>query len=139
MFKKLINPFEKPQPKIKKPLIAIPRFPCPFYGFFDAFGIAYMDQRGNHCPLIGHICKMENNLSGPDWRKCLFNCPENKKTIDQIVDRHSIAPDEFWPEGQSSWKGIPFKSWMDYVMDPETPRPVTSKMSETTAEAENNH
>ncbi len=135
MFEKLINLVRKSKSKIKKPVIAKPRFPCPFYGFHEAFG-TFMDQKGNQCPVIGHTCRMEYCPSGPDWNKCF--CEKHKKTINYVYD-YLIVPDEFWPEGKSSWRGMPFKTWMDYVMDPDTPRPVTLKMSETTAKAGNNH
>jgi hypothetical protein len=138
MLEKLINLFGTIRPEtIKRPLNPKPRFPCPFYGFVT-FTI-FADQNGNQCPLMEYTCQMEHCPSGPDWIKCSFNCEANKETIKNILNGYRIAPNEFWPKNCSSWDGIPFKVWMDYVMDPTTPRPTILKMSKTPAEAGNNH
>lgn len=123
-----------------------PRFPCPFYGFFGAMGI-FMDQRGNQCPLIissyslllipsekrGNQCplitgsyspcQMEFRGETPAWDGCPFNKPEIQETLLKFKGETRISPGEFWPEGASSWQGMSFGAWWDYIMDPSTPRP----------------
>lgn len=123
--------FKGSQPEIaKEPLFEKPRFPCPFYGFHKGFE-NFMDQDGNQCPLTNHTCLMEYFSSGPDWKKCSFNCERNKEKLNFIFDRYKIFPNEFWPTDQSKWNGIPIRVWMAYVMNPSTSRPITLDKSKT--------
>lgn len=112
--KKKIQPnFEKPRPR------------CPFYGFSHCGGI-FMDQDGNQCALITEAyspCQMEIIAQTPNWNECLFNSEENKTVIEKIMASCKIDPEEFWPKGQSSWRGLLFKDWFDYVMSKKTKRP----------------
>jgi len=122
MFENLTRRLKGSRPEIQKTLVKKPRFPCPFYGFHEAFNI-FVDQCGNQCPLMDHTCQMADCPSGPNWNKCPFNCKKNKEALNNIFYGHRIVPNEFWPKGQSSWDGMLFQTWMEYVMDPNTPRP----------------
>ncbi|HOI60011.1 MAG TPA: hypothetical protein PKU93_01665 [Candidatus Pacearchaeota archaeon] len=119
MIERVTNLFKKPEQEILEPSFRQPRFPCPFYGFYVCGHLLFIDQKGNQCPLMERACQMQD----PDWEKCPFNCVENENVINEIINDTCITPNEFWPKGQRKWKGIPFKSWMSYVMDSNTPRP----------------
>lgn len=58
---------------------------------------------------------MEISAKNPDWKECSFNNIKNKEKLENISG-FSFFPKEFWPEGKTSWEGIPFKEWQEYVM-----------------------
>ena len=100
-----------------KPVYDVPRTKCPFYGFHYAAGF-FMDSEGNQCPLITDRyapCQMEIAGKAPDWKLCGFRADKNEKVIEEILANAKIGPKEFWPKGTNSWKGIPFKDWMNYI------------------------
>ncbi len=105
-----------------------PRPACPFYGFGMPLGRVMMDTEGNQCALVrgSHSpCAMEMNGQTPDWNKC--SSEDNEALIeefDKMTEKHlRVAPKEFWPDGKSSWKGLPFKTWKEYVMGNQVERP----------------
>ena len=107
--------------KTPTPTIAVPRTKCPFYGFHPVhMGSTFMDQKGNECGLKDAYspCEMERVEETPDWDGCsTFNIPDNKETIERMKREYSILPNEFWPEGAKSWKGIKMSFWFNYVMN----------------------
>ena len=89
---------------------------CPFYGFYMAPGVL-LDSEGNQCALIINSyspCQMEMLARNPDWKKCPHNNIENKKKL-EYLSGFSVFPKEFWPEGKTSWDGMPFEDWQEYV------------------------
>ncbi len=109
--------------KFQMVVILVPRVPrheCPFFGFHHVEGLLWGTQ-GNECALRGdqHACIM----STPDWKICSFNCSENQEQIKMITNGCRICPREFWPEGKKSWKGLPLKTWIDYVTSSALKRP----------------
>jgi hypothetical protein len=109
-----------------------PRHACPFYGFsgFGAFGIGapMMDSQGNQCALVvdSHSpCAMLIRGDTPDWFLCERNSaidPVEAEDIAHTLSTLRFAPDEFWPKGQSSWQGLSWAEWFDYVIN-RAPRP----------------
>jgi len=102
-----------------KPNYDLPRTKCPFYGFHSELGI-FMDNGKNQCPLITDSyapCEMETAGKAPEWSACSINNESAKKILDKIVDSARIAPKEFWPKGANSWEGMPFKDWMNYILN----------------------
>ena len=104
--------------EIISPTFEKKRYPCPFYGFYTGPG-ALLDQKGNQCALMVDSyspCQMGLQEQTPDWNKCRFNNEKNKRVIETIIEESRIYPDEFFPAGAKSWKGIPLKVFADYVM-----------------------
>jgi len=101
-----------------KPVVETQRYKCPFYGF--AMGMGFLaDQNGNQCPLLTDRyspCHMEIRGQLPEWRKCYLNVVTNKKPIEKMINSLQIFPSEFMPKGKSSWEGIKFKDWYNYIM-----------------------
>lgn len=100
------------------PAVSSPRHKCPFYGFSHPLPVL-MDQGGNQCALITTSfspCQMEINDQTPSWGECPFNNKKNETVIQKIITSCRIAPKELWPDGKSSWDGLPFMEWMGYVM-----------------------
>lgn len=86
---------------------------CPFY----SFSMGMMDSQGNQCGLKEEHtpCYMEVREEDPNWNKCDYNTPSFASQIKQNSDR-AMFPNEFFPEGASSWDGIPLRDWMKYSM-----------------------
>lgn len=74
-----------------------------------------MGQRSNQCGLITdsyNPCKMQLSEQKVSWNNCqYFNTEENAPTIESILNKCTIFPDELHPEGSSSWEGIPMRKW----------------------------
>jgi len=106
--------------EIISPTFKKERYPCPFYGFNIAMMGALMDIDGNGCALkVGSFspCQMEAyQKQTPDWRKCPFNSESNRDAIEKIIQKCTIYPNEFFPAGAKSWKGMPLDVWVGYVM-----------------------
>ncbi|MBU4069788.1 MAG: hypothetical protein KJ646_02290 [Nanoarchaeota archaeon] len=105
-----------------EPVTPKQRYPCPFYGFHMAMEML-MDQSGNQCALITKSyspCKMKISNQTPNWNKCQFVGEKNRKALETITDNFIIFPDEFFPKGAKSWKGMAFKDWQNYIMKQET-------------------
>ncbi len=104
-----------------------PRYPCPFYGFFcGVAGGILMDQEGNQCALIVDSyspCQMQSPIQTPDWTKCLFNDEQGKELIELFKRHYRVGAKEFWPKNVSSWQGLSFAQWYEYVMASTTHRP----------------
>ena len=113
----------KPAPGLK-PVFTKQRHKCPFYGFHFAMGL-FMDSQGNQCAMMNDSyspCRMEIAAKTPAWEQCPLN-NRGRRAIVQAMGDCQIFPDEFHPKGKSSWKGIKFKAWQDYVMGDNVPRP----------------
>ena len=108
-----------------KPTFNKERYKCPFYGFSHPLMGMFRDQDGNQCPLYEEYtpCQMEIENQTPNWEKCLINNKENGDIINRIINSHRFAPREFWPKGKSSWKGLQFERWTEYVMGENVKRP----------------
>ena len=121
----ILRLFKKSQRSLK-PTIKKSRHKCLFYGFYSAMSMKiFSDSGGNQCALAeGYSpCQMEMKEETPDWDKCPFNNEEAKHAIEKIMTSHKIFPEEFKPEGKSTWTGMPLKEWMDYVMGDTVERP----------------
>lgn len=118
--KKKSSPLGPIEPNFKKA-----RYKCPFYGFSHPLGGFFIDQDGNQCPLCtGSFspCQMQRAGQIPNWENCPFNSEENKEGIKAVIASGRIAPKEFELK-RSTWKGLPFQDWMDYVMSEGVERP----------------
>ncbi|MBI2046842.1 hypothetical protein HYT26_01610 [Candidatus Pacearchaeota archaeon] len=99
-----------------KPALGKKRPRCPFYGFNIYPGI-FLDQEGNNCALVVPYspCQMEILAKNLDWKECPYNNIKNREKLEHISG-FSVFPKEFWPKGKTSWDGMPFKEWQEYVM-----------------------
>ncbi len=123
LFQRLID--VKGEKERIQPNEPVPRNACPFYGFATFLGVGLlMDQKGNQCAIAGGYvpCEMEIQGKTPDWRNCAKNALISQEQL-LCLEKLRCAPREFWPDGQNSWGGIPFRQWEKYVMDSSTPRP----------------
>ena len=94
----------------------VQRTRCPFYGFSGAIGM-FMDQQGNQCPLkAGYSpCLFVYQDKEANWQECPLN-RRNSGLLERFND-WSIFPREHEPQGVSSWKGIRFGDWADYILN----------------------
>jgi hypothetical protein len=100
------------------PVFQRERKPRPFYGFAGVQGM-FADSKGNQCGVIRDAiapCQMEIREKNPDWRKCPYNTLEARRVLDNGADDVKVFPDEFMPQGVTSWGGISFRQWYEYVM-----------------------
>jgi len=108
-----------------KPTTPKPRHDCPFYGFHLARGM-FIDSKGNQCAVIINSyspCQMGMAGQTPNWSECGFNTEESRRSMAKYANELVVFPDEFYPKGAKSWRGISLKEWLEYVRNPETPRP----------------
>jgi hypothetical protein len=117
----------------------VPRPACPFYGFSGLgimIGAPLMDSRGNQCALQveSHSpCLMLIRGDKPDWAWCELNAQVDGDQLPEITERLEslrFTPDEFWPVGERSWKGLSWAEWYDYVMN-RAPRPQPLQRAES--------
>ena len=91
---------------------------CPFYGFVGMAGML-VDNHGNGCGVAGghRPCAMETAHETPDWNECgRFNYSENRRYIEQALDRCKIFPEELKPNGSISWEGVSLRGWYQLIM-----------------------
>ena len=134
---------------VKKFIEKKPRYACPFYGFhFTNHNgrIIIIDSNGNGCEFCGmerrtySPCRMEMQGKTPHWETCPDASEKFKALVMSKFTEARVIPNEFVPKEQTfviTWEGILLKDWMDYVLDPSTPRPAMKK-SETMATIANN-
>ena len=101
-----------------------PRLKCPFYGFYGAFRLGNWvmidTDGGNACALTQKHspCRMEMAHEPPNWNTCpTYNHPGNIADITQVVYRPIVFPREFMPVGAGTWKGMPVKEWVRYILE----------------------
>jgi len=129
-FRKIINKLKPVRRKVEqvepRPRVSKLRHRCPFYGFSHPFGGIFMDSGGNQCALLIQSlapCPMETRGQIPDWEKCFSIREDFRSALEESMDTLRVFPEEFRPEDQSSWNGMPFRQWMEYVMDGNIERP----------------
>ncbi len=101
------------------PVFEKERYKCPFYGFTTGMMNSFMDTEGNQCALVTSSfssCRMERGGDVPNWDSCSLNCGD-KKALIFVKKYYKIFPKEFWPQGESSWKGLSFSRWWKYIME----------------------
>ena len=98
------------------------RMPCPFYGFIIELG-TFRDMDINVCALISRSsgqtspCPFVVRGQFADWGSCIVcNTPKNKEMIRKEMIRWRVCPEEIYPKKKTSWKGIPFREYLEYVM-----------------------
>lgn len=86
------------------------RTKCPFYGF----GTGFLDTSGNQCPLKEGHSPCDYRIKDADWIRCHFN-KKDSGLLESLKDCQ-VFPREFKPENGSSWEGIKFGNWADYIL-----------------------
>ena len=105
------------EPKYQKP-----RYACPFYGFVRRNKRVVPGDKNGCCLNSGKLCIMKAMRKIPCWKNCGFKIKANSRKISKLALECNVFPEEF-SNGLTSWNGISFKTWLQYVMSDKTPRP----------------
>jgi len=88
-------------------------------------GFVEMDAM-NWCglTLFGKMsCLMGKHQAPIDWESCYVTSEVKKAAVEMNAAKFNFFPQEFWPEGGDSWKGISYEAWKNWVMGEEVERP----------------